>query len=1015
MLDVARLSFGIPLVARDRELDRLRATLEQTAGGTAAAILISGDAGVGKTRITDELATVAREKGAVVLTGRCLDAGETGLPYLPFAEALGQVADREQAVLAHPALGRLFPDLSLPGVTEQAGGSGMSAIGAVVPGAGGRIGNRPDEQDIGQLQLFDAVHALLTDLAAQSPVVLVLEDLHWADGSTRRLLSFLVARLRAQRLLIVGTYRSDDLHRRHPLRPFLAELVRLPAMERLELTPFNTTDSRVFVAALADEVLPEDLVREVAGRSEGNAFFAEELLAAYTEDGDSMPATLVDVLLSRVERLGEAAQRVIRVASVAGRRAPHARLLAVSELPEPELEEALREAVQHHVLVAKADKGVDVYAFRHALLREAVYGDLLPGERVRLHAAYAQELAGMQGQRGAAAALAHHSMESHALPQALAASITAAEEATNTGAPIESLHHLERALKLWGAVPAAERPADVDEQTLLRRASWVAGSAGEPERAVAFARSAVKLTDESGDHEVAAMTRRRLAAALFVVEGREDEARKVIERAWELVSDRPASCEKAWVLAVYAAILRSMRESDEARKFAELSVQEARACDEKGVVADALITLAALDEANGQVKESRERLREAMRLAIEDRSLTVELRARHYLGINTYEHGELDDAVQIIEEGVERAKSTGLTWSTYGFELRAMKVTMRYARGDWDESEAAAEPPGRRLSSTLSARLAAVGSHVVVSRGRLVEAARLAAELRSEWHRDFQIGSAMSAVGAELASWQGRPEQGVALVREALDWAERVGGQWSLVGIRLGTLGASLYADLAERAARRRDDSAQRAAVTEGELLIEHARKTGQFGRPRTGHLGPEGLAWLARAEAEGSRLRGESDPDLWRSAVAAFGYGAVYEQAMCRWRLGEALLGAERREEAAAELRAADEVADRLGARPLRDAIRKLARRARVTIGDGPEPRETLDPFTPRERSVLRLVALGRTNRQVGDELFISEKTVSVHLSRIMAKLGATRRAEAVAIAYDRDLLDDPNPATAN
>jgi ATP/maltotriose-dependent transcriptional regulator MalT len=1009
MQGVARLGSGIPLVARDRELDRLRGAFAQAAGGTATAVLISGDAGVGKTRLTDELAALARDKGAAVLTGRCLDAGETGLPYLPFAEAMSQVPDREQAVLAHPALARLFPDVTLP-VGRDSGErreAYMSALTAVVPGVGGRTGNRP-EQDIGQLQLFDAVHALLTDLAATAPVVLILEDLHWADGSTRRLLSFLVARLRNQRILIVGTYRGDDLHRRHPLRPLLAELVRQPAMERMELTPFNKADSRLFVTSLAEGGLPDNLVREVAGRSEGNAFFAEELLAAYTEDGDELPSTLVDVLLARVERLSEAAQRVVRVASVAGRRAPHARLLAVSGLTEPELEEALREAVQHHVLVAKREQWMDVYAFRHALLSEAVYGDLLPGERVRLHAAYARELAGVQGQRGAAAALAHHSMESHALPQALAASIAAATEAADSGAPAEALGHLERALKLWDGVAPADRPEHMDEVKLLRTASFMAGSSGDPERAVSFARSAVKLADSSGDRRSSAMMRRRLASALFAVEGRDEEARQVIERAWEIAEDLPASCEKAWVLAVYALILRSMREPAESRKFAELAVREARACDEVGVVADALITLGALDESEGRVEEGRERLREAIRIARDDDALSVELRARYYLAINTYEAGELDDAVRIIEEGVERARDTGLTWSTYGFELRAIKVITRYARGDWDQSEAAAEPPGMRVSSTVSARLAAVGSYVTVSRGRLAEAAKLAAELRSEWHRDFQIFSSMSAVGAELALWQGRPEEGAKLVREALEWAERVGGQWVLVNIRLGALGATLYADCAERAGRRKDERDRKTYVDEGLALVELARKTAKYGRPRTGSLGPEGRAWLARAEAEESRLRGAGDPALWEKAVAAFSYGAVYEQAVCRWRLAEALLGADRRDDAAEVLKAADEVAARLDARPLRDALRKLARRGRIALSDGQTPSEALDPFTPRERTVLRLVALGRTNRQVGEELFISEKTVSVHLSRIMAKLGAARRAEAVAIAYDRGLLEE-------
>jgi ATP/maltotriose-dependent transcriptional regulator MalT len=1004
---VARLGSGIPLVARDREMSRLRAAFDQAAGGTGAAMLISGDAGVGKTRLTEELAALARDKDGIVLTGRCLDAGETGLPYLPFVEAMGQVPDREGAVRAHPALARLLPEAVLPAGEWS---SGMPGIGAVVPGAGGRTASR-GEQDVGQLQLFDAVHALLTTLAAESPVVLILEDLHWADASTRRLLAFLVSRLREQPLLIVATYRSDDLHRRHPLRPLLAELVRQPATERLELGPFDETDSRAFVTALAEELVPEATLREVAERSEGNAFFAEELLAAYTEDGESLPATLVDVLLARVERLAEDAQQVIRVASVAGRRVAHATLADVTEFAEPELEVALREAVQHHVLVATEERRYgqirEVYAFRHALLREVVYGDLLPGERVRLHSAYARRLA-RRHERGMAAALAHHSMESHQLPQALAASIDAAQEARQAGAPTEALHHFERALKLWEAVPEDERPSDMDEVALLRKASYVAGTAGEPERSVAFARQAVKLADHSADPEVAGMTRRRLASALFVLEGREEEARQVIERAWELVKDLPASCEKAWVLAVYAGVLRGLREPIEARTFAELAVRDAREAGEPSVEADALITLGALDEAEGRIEQSRERLREAQRLAAEDESPTVELRAWHYLGMNYYEQGELDEAIRIIEQGVARAKSTGLTWGIYGFDLRAMKVIVRHTRGDWDESEAAAEPPGRRVSSTVSVRLAAVGSLVMVGRGRLTETARLVADLRSEWHRDYQIGSALGPVSAELAFWQGRPEEGVAHVRDALEWADKIGGQWMLVGIRLGALGVALCAELAERAVRRREEDARRAAIEEGERFLAHAHDTARLGRPRTGSLGPEGRAWLARGEAELSRLHGKTSPALWRTAVEAFGYGAVYDQALCRWRLGEALLRAEDKDAAAAELRAALEVADRLGAHPLRDAVRRLARRARLQLGDGPAPRETLDPFTPRERSVLGLVALGRTNRQVGEELYISEKTVSVHLSRIMAKLGATRRAEAVAIAYDKGLLEE-------
>jgi DNA-binding CsgD family transcriptional regulator/tetratricopeptide (TPR) repeat protein len=1006
MLDMPRLGSGIALVARSRELDRLRAAFEQAVGGSATAVLVAGDAGVGKTRLTEELARLAADKGALVLTGRCLDATESGLAYLPFAEALAGVADREAAVAAHPRLATLFPELALP--DSPAPGSLVTGLPLPI-GAGDPRGATRPEQDIGQLQLFDAVYGLLGDLAGASPVVLVLEDLHWADGSTRRLLSFLCARLRAQRVLLIGTYRADDLHRRHPLRPLLAELVRLPAVQRLDLEPFGSADARRFVAELAEEGLSDEALREVAARSEGNAFFAEELLAAYAgQGGGALPATLVDVLLARSERLTARAQQVIRAAAVAGRRVPDARLRAVAGLSETELEEALREAVQHHILVPGDG---EVYAFRHALLREAVYGELLPGERVRLHAAYARLLAAEPPGRGTAAALAHHSMASHALPQALTASVTAAEEAARLGAPAEALEHLERALNLWHVVPAEERPDGVDELWLLRRASWFAGTSGDPERAVAFARSGARAA-EGAEPEVAAESLRRLAKTLSAVEGKEAEATEVIRRAWELIKDCRSSYVKAWVLAVDAVIERQADRFESARERAELAVRTAREAESPGPEADALTTLAALDESAGLIEQSRELLIEAMGRATEAGALTTELRARHYLGINRYEQGLLDEAVRVFDEGVARATETGLTWSGYGLELRIMQVTVRYVAGDWDGAQAAAEPPCHRVSSTVSARLAGAGAPLLVGRGQLAEAARLLTELRPMWDREVLLALTLGVTGAELACWQGRPEQGIATVDDALRVA-RANDQWLLAGIRLGAVGVAAAADAVERATARRDAPAARTALEQGERLAGIARATAEHGQPRTGELGPEGRAWLCRAEAEAGRLSGPGDPALWQAAVDAFGYGAGYEQAICRWRLAAALLGADERDRAAEELRAAHEVATRLGARPLREAARRLARRGRISLDEDAGPRGGIDPFTPRERAVIALVALGRTNRQVGAELFISEKTVSVHLSRVMAKLGAANRAEAVAVAYERGLLDAAAPLT--
>ncbi|WP_433263523.1 helix-turn-helix transcriptional regulator [Actinosynnema sp. CS-041913] len=988
---VARLGSGIPLVARSREMTRLRAALDEAARGLAGAVLLAGDAGVGKTRLVDELASAA---DALVLTGRCLDVGETGLPYLPFTEALGQV--REAGLLdisARPALGRLLPELALPVSQDSSGLSGLPSH---------LVGRRP-EQDVGQLQLFDAVHGMLGDLAESQPVLLVLEDLHWADASTRYLLSFLFSRLRSQRLLIVGTYRSDDLHRSHPLRPLLNELVRLPAVHRLDLTPLSAIDARSFVAALADD-LPDDVVLEVAERSDGNPFFAEELIAVAT-DGSGIPWTLAEVLLARIERLSPAAQHVVRVASVGGRSVRHDLLREVAGTDDVALDGALREAVQHHVLLVNRN---EVYTFRHALLREAVYGDLLPGERVRLHSAYAARIAAMPDHRGAAAALAHHSLESHDLACALRASVDAAHEAQAAGAPAEALRHLEQALKLWSAVPAAERPAGVTELRLLRRASWVAGTAGQPERAIAFARSGTLLVDAEAPEEAAEMWR-RFAQALQVLDGTEDEKYAAIEAAWHLVRDRPASPARAWVLAVWAAALRHDRKYTEARERAEEAVRDGRAAGAESAVADALATLGLLDEAATDVASARSHLEAAVACAMEAEAVSTELRARYFLGMHHYDLGELPDALRVFDEGMARAKETGLSWSSYGLELRILQVLTRYYTGEWESAAVAAEPPGLRVSSTVSARLAAAGTHVTVSRGEFEQAERLIGELRSDWHRDLQIALITGGTGAELALWRGQPELAVERITDAIEWSRQEGGDWALAGIRLAALGVAGHAEIAARARRRRDAVAESAAVGAGHELAEYARTTAELGSPRTGSMGPEGRAWLARVAAEESRLDGPGDPGLWRAAADGFAFGSVFEEAVCRWRLAETLLAADQRDAAITELRLADAVADRLGAVPLRDSVHLVARRARVAL-HAETTRSHVDPFTPRERSVLGLVALGRTNREVGEELYISEKTVSVHLTRIMAKLGASRRAEAVAIAYDRGLLEQPS-----
>ena len=493
------------LVGRADELGRLLGLLDRAERGRPAVGLIAGDAGVGKTRLLDELAARAGGAGVRVLVGGCMEVGDVGLPYVPFVDAFRDLGTRPgeaevatPLTAALPSLGRLLPELATESRPVPPPGDGFERV-----------------------QLFDGVLSLLGRLSELAPLLLVIEDLHWADRSTRDLLAFLVRTLRGGRVALVASYRTDELHRRHPLRPLLAELVRLPDLERIELAPFGRAELAEHLQAVAGQPVPPAVVDRILARSEGNAFFAEELVAAGAIRADiALPDALADVLLGRIEALSELAQEVLKVAAVAGRRVGHQLLVAASGRPEAEVERGLRDAIAGQVLVASA--ATESYRFRHALLQEAVYGDLLPGERTRLHATYARLLAAGDPEgddpSASAAELAWHCLASHDLPGGLAALVRAADQAANVFAPSEAYRHLTQALELWHRVPDAAAVAGVDRVEVLVRAAEAANHSGEFRQAVGLAREAVEAIDEEAEPLRAATAYDRLSGYLLDAE-----------------------------------------------------------------------------------------------------------------------------------------------------------------------------------------------------------------------------------------------------------------------------------------------------------------------------------------------------------------------------------------------------------------------------------------------------------------------------------------------------------------
>src|SRR6516165_8650472 len=980
------------LVGRDAELARLRNLLDEAAQGRAVAALVSGDAGVGKSRLVAEVAALAARRGFCVLTGQCAEIGDS-VPYLPFADALRTApADLEAAVKARPVLARLLPD----GDRGQQGES--------------------DWAGLAKQQMFGAMLGLLAERAEDKPVLLVLEDLHWADASTREMLTFLLRMLHRERVATIGSYRTDDLHRRHPLRPVVADLQRLPSVVTVELGPLAPSALAEHLSDIPNVSgrLPAVTVNQIVERAEGNAYYAEELIAAATAPGPSgaLPSGLAALLMSRVERVSDEAQQVLRAAAVAGRRASDDLVRAASALPEPAYDEAVREAVAHQLLVPD---GADGYAFRHALLREAVYNDLLPGERTRLHARLASLLSGIPG---AAAELAHHSLASHDIPGGFTASIRAGEESERIGAPAEAHQHYDQALALWERVDQAAALAGMSRGRLGLRSALAAAASGDVPRAVHLLRRIrgwlVAADVRTAGAESGLATRIGERLAYYLLQTDDDASAEALRVARETVERTPAE-PPTWYLAramaTYAIALMVARDDDGAREWAEHALTMAGKADAPSVVADALVTLGQLSSRSGDTDSAIGLFTKAFEQAASARMLGVELRAAYQLAAEHLSRGELATAATIAHQGVRRADADGLGLAPFGMDLQHLHFQAHYADGEWDHAHELADGFPVRVTSQPEAVLSAMALFIDVATGNSV------ADERHTWLEPFWNDTMVAYIGrgllAEQALWRGDTELALAHAQAAIS-----ADSWSTHGpsvIRVAAIAVSARADraIALRAAGDPDGAA--AEVAAAAVLLDLAREGARYPARPKAVLGPEGRGWLARCIAEYERARGANSPSAWEEVLAAFGPGYVYETARTQWRLVEALAEAGRRDEASAVWRTAAATAARLRSAPLTVALADLARRARLDAGPGGHaghgyrnghgPGGVTGSLTDREREVLRLLASGRSNREIGAELFITSKTASVHVSNILAKLGAASRTEAAAIAHREGL----------
>ncbi len=963
------------MIGRESELKRLRTVFAESLTGRPQGVVISGEAGIGKTRLLEEFLRFASAE-ALVLTGQCVDLGPVGAPYYPVASVLRGLVENigADAVL-------------------HAGGPGAEAFATLLPELGIETTEPPGA---GLNRVHDTVAAVFETVSRQTPVVIVIEDLHWADEGTLDLLRFLLRVLGRGRILVVLTFRTEDVVRGHPLRSLLSELDRSRSVSRVELVRLSKAEVRNQVVAILGTEPDDDAFDSVYARSEGVPFFVEELVGFDCTGEGELPWTLRELLLARYERLSDESQHLVRLISAGGVRVDHDLLSAVFPGDPEQLDNAAREAVLANILVADERS----YAFRHALVREAIHADLLPGERTRFHTRFAQALEAVAGEQRVATEISYHWMAAHDVAKAFPAALDAMTQARATYAYGTAAQMGERALELWDQVPDAERVSERQKIDLLAQTASALRNAGEGERSLAMIDLAL---DECPRSEALRYARLLRDKALYLGNIGKPGSIPLLREALELVppgstgmagtsglarTTMSAGELRSALLTALAGRLMLAARLDEAIAAAREALDEARAAGSDRHASIASNILGTSEINSGRFDEGRAHLDDAFALSKNDTS--ARLRYRVNASDSQYLLGHYPEALRIAELGIERARELGVERSS-GIILKSNAVDPLIALGHWERAEAFIDSAVRLLPSpTFNAYLNRARMFLYTWRGETDVALRLYRSVRSRaselGQSEMQVRLSIPRVAAELflardelpAAWDE-----VSIVFER-DHRAVAGYELPLLAVAARTLAALRAVGT---------PPAQSNAEEHLRALVERVS------------WWPTASLWSSLVDAELSGPNGTgNDPEAWRRAaevVASDSAAQAHLPPYTAVRLGQALIEAGEGQAGVNALRNATGRANEIGAGLVTRMAEAIAARAGLSLDEGPT-RRTADAteLTVRERQVLDLIGQGMTNRQIGEELFISAKTVSVHVSAILRKLGASSRTEAAYLA---------------
>lgn len=968
------------LIGRERELARLDALLDESiTGHRVQTAFVEGEAGIGKTRTVEEFASRAAARGANVLVGHCVAEGESILPYAPLVEIFSDLVRRRGApavvALAGPAaheLARLAPALAtLEPVSEPTRASAS--------------------------RLFHAVRGVIDGLCAEAAVVIVVEDLHWADRSTRELLALLATQLHGGALLVF-TVRNDESPNDPGMLRFIAETGR-GSGHHVPLPPLTRDEQAKQVSDILGVPPRTALLDDVYERAEGNPFFAEELLVLGS--GETMPATIRDLLLARLDALAPSTRQVLRAACVIGRRVPHRLLDRVADVTGPALDAAMRPAVDHHVLLTEATDG-GTYVFRHALLQEAIASGLLPGEAARLHRRAAEALTespDLAGDAGSSVAgrIARHWNAAGDRSRALTASIEAARVAARALAFSESLSHYERAVHLLDTVPGADALLGEPRYRVLWSAAEVAHLAARPQRAAELIRAAIAAVDPAERHHHGYLHERLGRYLWMAAEG--EQALAAYERAVELVPAEPDSSWRAAVLSGYSQVLMLASRFGESLPLAREAVRIAQAVPgARSIEGHARNNLGVDLGYFGRVEEGIEELRTARRIA-EEEFTDVDDIARAIVNLYSvlFEAGRIAESAEVAIEGIEVVEGLGLAhrkgvWCRCDAATALVSLGRNAHAARLLEEADALDPQGiDRVRHDLTRGL------LLLRLGDLEEARSSLDRARRDGARllDGQLLGPLYASLVEVLAAQGDRDAALGMARE---------GRGKLLDEEPAAFCVPLFAAAVSA-------STARSAPTDRidlDAAREWLRRSDEALR-RSPSPSPMTLALHAAAECELSEAEGRTVAERWLDVATEWErLEEPYREAQARLAAAAGLLGSGGdRTEAGRQLRNADTLAGRIGARWLARRAEEMAKRARIALHREPGEASDESPYrlTPRERDVLALVAEGLTDRSIGSRLFISHRTVERHVSNLLAKFDAARRSELAAIAHREGL----------